>query len=155
MDHLDRGLNYIALDLKTAKLFIFIGFKVIIANKKSSTKSKRITRSVLALEIYGMVRGINILYIIAIIIDIPPILTIVYTDLYLLYKCLIKLGTTKEKRLIINIIALRQLYKNRELIEIRWINSNNNPVDAIIKSNCNKALKTFINTNKLCIRVEG
>jgi hypothetical protein len=31
---------------------------------------------------------------------------IVYTDLYSLYKCLIKLGITKEKRLMINIIAL-------------------------------------------------
>jgi hypothetical protein len=31
---------------------------------------------------------------------------IVYTDLYSLYKCLVKLSTIKEKRLIINIIAL-------------------------------------------------
>jgi len=31
---------------------------------------------------------------------------IVCTDLYSLYKCLVKLSTTKEKRLIINIIAL-------------------------------------------------
>ena len=33
-------------------------------------------------------------------------LIIVCTNLYLLYKCLVKLGTTKEKRLIINIIVL-------------------------------------------------
>jgi len=31
---------------------------------------------------------------------------IVYTNLYSLYKYLVKLSTTKEKRLIINIIAL-------------------------------------------------
>jgi len=31
---------------------------------------------------------------------------IVCTDLYSLYKCLVKLSTIKEKRLIINIIAL-------------------------------------------------
>jgi hypothetical protein len=31
---------------------------------------------------------------------------IVYTDLYSLYKCLVKLNTIKEKHLIINIIAL-------------------------------------------------
>jgi len=44
-----------------------------------------------------------------IIIDrlkLPVIPTVVYTDLYSLYKCLVKLSTIKEKRLIIDIIAL-------------------------------------------------
>ncbi len=41
------------------------------------------------------------------------------TDSFSLYKCLVKLRTTKEKRLIIDIIALRQLYKRRELTEIQ------------------------------------
>jgi hypothetical protein len=44
-----------------------------------------------------------------IIIDrlkLPIIPIIVYTNLYSLYKCLVKLSTIKEKRLIINIIAL-------------------------------------------------
>jgi len=49
-----------------------------------------------------------------IIIDrlkLPAIPTIICTDLYSLYKCLVKLSTIKEKRLIINIIALWQSYK--------------------------------------------
>ena len=65
-----------------------------------------------------MVSGVNIAIAIRttlkIIIDqlkLPVIPIIIYTDLYSLYKCLVKLGTTKEKRLIINIIALRQSYK--------------------------------------------
>jgi hypothetical protein len=44
-----------------------------------------------------------------IIIDrlkLPIIPTIIYTDLYSLYKCLVKLNTIKEKCLIIDIIAL-------------------------------------------------
>jgi len=44
-----------------------------------------------------------------IIIDrlkLPVIPIIIYTDLYSLYKYLVKLSTIKEKRLIINIIAL-------------------------------------------------
>jgi len=56
-----------------------------------------------------------------IIIDrlkLPIIPTIICTDLYSLYKCLVKLSTIKEKRLIINIIALRQSYKRRELFKI-------------------------------------
>jgi len=65
-----------------------------------------------------MVSGVNIAIIIGttlkIIIDqlkLPVISIIIYTNSYSLYKCLVKLGTTKEKRLIINIIVLQQSYK--------------------------------------------
>ncbi len=46
-------------------------------------------------------------------------LIIVYTDSYSLYECLVKLGTTKEKRLMIDIMALCQSYERREITEIR------------------------------------
>jgi hypothetical protein len=88
-------------------------------------------------------------------LSILTILIIVCTDLYSLYECLVKLGTTKEKRLMIDIMALRQLYERRELFEIRWINGQDNPADAMTKANPNKALETFIDTNALSIRVEG
>ena len=39
-------------------------------------------------------------------LELPVIPIIVYTDLYSLYKYLVKLSTIKKKRLIINIIAL-------------------------------------------------
>jgi hypothetical protein len=68
---------------------------------------------VLVLEIYRIVSGVNIVIVIGttlkIIIDqlkLPIIPIIIYTNLYSLYKYLIKLSTIKEKRLIINIIAL-------------------------------------------------
>ena len=83
------------------------------------------TRSVLALEIYRIVRGVDIAFairtILKIIIDnlkLLAILIIICTESDLLYKYLVKLGTIKKKRLIINIIAIWQLYKRRELIEI-------------------------------------
>jgi len=67
----------------------------------------------LALEIYRIVSGVNIVIIIGttlkIIIDrleLPVIPIIIYIDLYSLYKYLVKLSTIKEKRLIINIIVL-------------------------------------------------
>jgi len=80
---------------------------------------------------------------------------IIYTNSYSLYECLVKLGTTKEKRLMIDIMALRQSYECRELFEIRWINGHDNPADAMTKSNPNKALEQFIETNTLRVRIEG
>ena len=44
-------------------------------------------------------------------LELPVIPTIICTNLYSLYECLVKLGTTKEKRLIIDIMALWQSYK--------------------------------------------
>jgi hypothetical protein len=50
-------------------------------------------------------------------LSIIPI--IVYTDSYSFYECLVKLGIIKEKRLIIDIMVIRESYENRELFEIR------------------------------------
>ena len=76
-------------------------------------------------EIYRIVNRVNIVIAIGItlkmIIDqlkLPVIPTIIYTDLYSLYKYLVKLGTTKEKHLMINIIALWQSYERQELFKI-------------------------------------
>jgi hypothetical protein len=49
----------------------------------------------------------------------PIIPIIVYTDFYSFYECLVKFGIIKEKRLIIDIMVIRESYENRELFEIR------------------------------------
>jgi hypothetical protein len=91
----------------------------------SLTKCKRVTRSVLALEIYSMVGGVNMAVAVNTMIKIimdqlgfshPAI--IVCMDSYLLYECLVKLGMTKEKCLIIDIMALYQSYEQWEIAEI-------------------------------------
>ena len=80
----------------------------------SSTKSKRVTRSALASELYSMVQGVDIAYAIGTTLNmitsrlgLLKIPIVVCIDSFSLYECLVKLGTTKEKRLIIDIIALR------------------------------------------------
>ncbi|KAF1969375.1 hypothetical protein BU23DRAFT_582696 [Bimuria novae-zelandiae CBS 107.79] len=75
----------------------------------SLTKCKRVTRSII-IERLGL----------------PAVPLVIYTDSYSLYECLVKLGTTKEKRLIINIIALRH---------------KDNPTDAFTKALLNRALE--------------
>src|SRR6266536_4314074 len=90
----------------------------------SSTKSKRVTRSILASKNYSIVGGVDMAITINITIKIITkqlgfsyTLIIICTDLYSLYECLVKLGTTKEKRLMIDIMTLRQLYERREITE--------------------------------------
>jgi hypothetical protein len=80
----------------------------------SSIKYKRVTRSVLALELYSIAYGFNIGTLVKSIINRVleiELLLVVYTDSKSLYKCLVKLRTTREKRLIIDIIYLYQVYK--------------------------------------------
>ena len=84
----------------------------------SLTKSKRVTRSVLVSEIYGMVGGVDMAIAINTMIrmitsqlELPPTVITVCTNSYSLYECLVKLGITKEKCLMIDIMALCQSYE--------------------------------------------
>jgi hypothetical protein len=74
------------------------------------------------------------------------------TDSNSLYQCLVRLGTTQEKRLMIDVMCLRQAYEQRLIAEVKWIDGNSNPADAMTKSKANSALRDLINTNKLDVR---
>jgi hypothetical protein len=85
--------------------------------------------------------------------NLPEIPIVFCIDSKSLYKCIIKLGITKEKYLIIDIIAIRQAYEKRELFEIRYIDRQDNPTDTITKLSSNKILEKFVDMNKLTIRM--
>ncbi|EKD17820.1 polyprotein [Drepanopeziza brunnea f. sp. 'multigermtubi' MB_m1] len=68
---------------------------------------------------------------------IPNFLVVVCTDSYSLYECIVKLGTTKEKRLMIDIMAIRESYEKREL------------------SKANTSLQELVLTNTLKVQVDG
>jgi hypothetical protein len=191
IDNPQHGLRYVPIELSTAKLMVFVdgsfanntdmssqlGFIIMLANEVtnddsfsiegntihwSSTKCKRVTRSVLASEIYAMVNGVDIglaiattLQMITNRLELPTIPIIVCTDSYSLYECLVKLGSTLEKRLMIDIMALRQSYERREIAEIRWIHGDDNPADALTKEAPNKALEQWVDNNHLTIQIKG
>jgi hypothetical protein len=67
----------------------------------------------------------------------------------------VKLGTTDEKRLMIDIMSLRESYEKKENSEVRWIDGRDNPADACTKKTPNSALEQLISTNRLKIRIEA
>ena len=66
-----------------------------------------------------------------------------------------KLGTTAEKRLMIDIMGLRQSYERREISEIRWIEGNCNPADAMTKAKPGKTLCQLVETNTIELATKG
>jgi hypothetical protein len=67
----------------------------------------------------------------------------------------VKLGITQEKRLIIDVMFLRQSYKRRKITKIRWIHNQDNPANALTKAAANKAMERLVSFNKLNVRMEG
>ena len=58
---------------------------------------------------------------------------VIYTDSRSLYNSLVSLNTTTEKRLLIDLYLLRQVYERWEIAEVRWIPIEQNPADALTK----------------------
>lgn len=128
----------------------------------TSSKCKRVTRSVLASELYGMVNGFYIgialcttLRKITDRLNLPRTPMVICTDSFSLYDCLVKLGTTQEKRLMIDIMTLRESYERREISEIQWIDGNDIPADAFTKAKPNGALGKLISDNQITVRIGG
>ena len=72
-----------------------------------------------------------------------------------LYECLVKLGTTQEKRLMIDLLCLWQSYERRDITEILWIKGDKNPADAMTKDKGCDALQKLIDTNRMKLNLEG
>jgi hypothetical protein len=88
----------------------------------SLIKCKRVTRSILASELYSMAHGFNIGTAIkstldkALQVNLP---LIICTNSKSLYDCLVQLGTMQEKHLIINVICLCQAYEQRQITKVK------------------------------------
>ena len=178
IENSNRGLRFVRLDPTNLKLLVFtdasfannkdlssqIGYVLVLADASghaniihwSSIKCKRVTRSVLASELYGMTHGFDMGASIKSTIDrilqinLP---LVICTDSKSLFDCLVKLGTTQEKRLMIDVMCLRQAYERREIAEVRWIRGTTNPADSMTKEKASNALKQLIDTGSLRLDV--
>jgi hypothetical protein len=102
----------------------------------------------LKFTLWFTVYGVDIAVAIRTIVDkiinrlrLPKAFVVVCTNSLFLYKCFIKLETIKEKRLIIDIMVLRQIYERQKVFDVRWINDDDNPADATTKVGPNRALE--------------
>lgn len=179
------GLTFVKLERKSLRILAFvdasfannndltsqIGYIIVLADASGkanvvhwqSIKCKRVTRSVLASELYALVLGFDLSATLKSTTDqilpgspqgMKAIPLSICTDSLSLYDCLTKLGTTQEKRLMIDILSVRQSYERREITEILWIAGDKNPADAMTKSKCCDALQRLITTNKLDLQVD-
>jgi hypothetical protein len=177
LDHSIKRLNFVRLKIisSSLKLMIFIDASFANVNLHSQidyvicltddlkaniihwffTKCKRVIRSVLAAKLYAMTNEFDADSVIKSIIE--RILNIflsmiLLTDSRSLYDCLVKLEITSEKRLMIDLMCLRQSYERREITKIRWIDEDTNSVDAMTKINSCQALTKLIDTNIIDLR---
>jgi hypothetical protein len=86
------------------------------------------------------------------ILRIKTLSLLLYTDSKSLYDSLVKLGTTQEKRLMVDLMCLRQWYERREITEIKWIDGDNNPANTMTKSKPCQALRDLIDTNTVNLK---
>ena len=142
--NLIRGLSFIKLNIEILQLLIFTDFLfannkdfllqiryilvlVDLSNKANIVhwflvKCKRVTRSVLASELYALAYSFDISAAIKAIVKLQLNISlplILCTDFKSIYEYFVKLGTIQEKRLIINVICLRQLYKRRKIAKVK------------------------------------
>ena len=88
----------------------------------SSIKCKRIIRSVLVAKLYGMAYEFDIRAVIKATLGKilgSAVSLILCTDSKSLYDCLVKLGTIKEKQFMVDMMSLRQSFKQQEITEVK------------------------------------
>ncbi len=144
-------------------LFSQIDYVICLTNSKhvkvvhwSSVKCKRVTRSVLAAELYALAHDFDLdaalKATLSAILD-RFISLILCTDSKSLYDCLIKFDMTQKKRFMINVMSLRQSYERRKITKIKWIHEINNSINSMIKSKISSILKTLIDINTINMNI--
>jgi hypothetical protein len=121
----------------------------------SFIKCKKMIRSVLVTELYVMTNDFDIESMIKStmkrILNVF-IFLILLTDSRSLFDCLIKLWTTSEKRLMSDLMCLRQSYERGEKAEIRWIDEEINSIDVMIETKLCQVLKNLIDTHTIDLK---
>lgn len=119
----------------------------------TSTKSKRIVRSVLAAELYALIEGFDVGFIIRDAVQrctgMKSVPLTLATDSRSLFQLSVTLVQTTEKRLLIDLNVIREAYEKRDLNDLVWISGDSNPADGLTKmTKRNDVLGTMLATNQ-------
>lgn len=172
----DMGLKFVKLEQSSVRLAVFadagfatnkdktsqLGYVITLMDGNSnaniihygSCKAKRVARSVLSAELLAIILSFDIASTIRIAVNdifgkqVPMQL---FTDSRCLYDCLVSLGSTTEKRMLIDLQILRQAYERREICEFFWIPTAQNPADAFTKERPTPALQSLLQKNSLSL----
>eukprot|EP00172_Hildenbrandia_rubra_P000344 Plantae.Rhodophyta-Hildenbrandia_rubra.ctg11618.p1 GENE.Plantae.Rhodophyta-Hildenbrandia_rubra.ctg11618~~Plantae.Rhodophyta-Hildenbrandia_rubra.ctg11618.p1 ORF type:complete len:534 (+),score=91.74 Plantae.Rhodophyta-Hildenbrandia_rubra.ctg11618:92-1603(+) len=123
-----------------------------------SWKRSRVTRSVLAAEMHAFATGFDFTYalqqdIISMTGRKKPV--VMRIDSKCLFDTITKLTTLTEKRLLINVSALRESYNRAEISNIAHVSSERNLADSLAKRKKSKLLQEAMITGKLNVKVSN
>jgi hypothetical protein len=137
-----------------------LGYNILLTDKTdqcnishySSHKSRLVTRSVLGGELYAFADAFDFAFTLkhdlqVMLCQIIP-LTIL-TDSKSLFDVITKSSSTFERRLMIDITAVRSAYNDQELSIVGLVRTKYNPADAFTKLGSREALNTIIQT-RIC-----
>ena len=175
----ELGLQYNKMDIETMEILVYsdgsfsgnndgssqVGFMNFLIDKNntaslieySSSKSKRIVRSVLGAETFGMADACDASIVLQ--HDIKKITgrnmkIRILTDSETLFNVVIKNASTKEKRLMIDIKAARQAYNEGIISDIIWARRDYNLGDAMTKAKIMPLLMEVMKTGKIKYEIE-
>lgn len=161
--HLDTGSMHIRAysDSSFANnedLLSQLGFIILLCDKSlrcnvlhyASYKARRVTRSVLGAETYAFADALDFAYTLA--NDLRSMTSLplplkMCTDSRSLFDLITKDSTSTERRLMIDISAVRSAYENAEINSIELVASCDNPADAFTKQGKCPSLEIIITTD--------
>jgi hypothetical protein len=125
----------------------------------SSGKAKRVARSALAAETLATSDAFDVGYVLKKNMELMlgrTVKLILYTDARSLYHIMISLAPVPtERRLAIDIAAVREGYEKRDISEIVLIKGDSNPADGCTKFDSNGALQRMLHTNAIVIEPQA
>jgi hypothetical protein len=137
-----------------------VGYIIILTDHSKQTsivhyqphKSQRVTRSSMAGETLDFADGFDKEFILRHYLEDmlgQPVPLVMYTDSQALFNVLTRNKTTTERRLMVDVAAVRHVYHNSIISNIGLIKSCYNPADGLTKVGCNHALANLLRTHSI------